>query len=198
MGSMRVALAGLIMMSATTAAADDRLEVGVGAELLLNPRAPDDGTATVAVGGSLQVLQAITSRTSVGVRVEVLRLFPHAETHEYNARQHELVFALRRGRPRPDRPTLGFDFGFGLSRYAASVDIPEVPGCFGCGRYSGVTYSPTMQAGFDVDLPLGGGWAVRPRARAVVMLHREEIFDAHSFAAGGLGVRFDAVIVRRL
>lgn len=192
-------LAGLFVASAAVGAnADDRWEVGVGAEVQLNPGAPDNGSATVALGGSVQALRAVSERTSLGVRLEVLRLFPHAETYEYDARQHDLVFALRHGRPRPDRPTPGFDLGIGMSRYAGSVDIPVVPGCWGCGRYSGVTYRPTLQVGGDVDVPIGCGWAIRPRARATVMLIRGTSTDVHNFLPGGLGFRVDAVVVRRL
>ena len=192
-------LAGLFVASAAAGAnADDRWEVGVGAEVQLNPGAPDNGSATVAVGGSVQALRAVSERTSLGVRLEVLRLFPHAETYEYDARQQDLVFALRHGRTRPNRLTVGFDVGLGVSRYAGSVDIPEEPGCFGCGRYSGVTYRPVAQVGVDVDVPIGGGWAIRPRARATVMLIRGTSTDVHNFLPGGLGFRFDAVVVRRL
>lgn len=189
-------LAGLLV-GATAARADERWAVGVGGEVQLNPRAPDDGSSTVAVGGSVQVLRAVGARTWLGVRLEVLRLFPHAETHEDDTTQQDLVVALRRGRPRADRPTLGFDVGLGVTRYAGRVDIPEEPGCVGCGRYRGVTYRPTVQAGLDVDVPLGGGWAMAPRARAVVTPVRAEKLDVYNFVPGAIGVRFDVVVVRR-
>ena len=61
-----------------------------------------------------------------------------------------------------------------------------------------MTHRPTVQVGGDVDVPIGGGWAVLPRARAIVTLVGEGSTDVHNFAPGGLGFRFDVVVVRRM
>lgn len=192
-------LAGLFVASAAAGAdADSRWGLGVGAEVQLNPGAPDNGSSTFAAGASVQVYRAVDANTSVGARFDALALYPLAETHEESPLQHDLVLTLRRGLVRPDRPTAGFDVGIGVSRYTAGVDLPDEPGCVGCGRYGGVTYRPTVHAGLDVNVPVSGGWAIIPRVRAVVIPVRAEALDRYNFLPGTFGMRFDLVVVAPL
>ncbi len=187
----------LLMAPAVRAEPRPAWEVDAVGTAQYNPGADAERAARFGAGFAVRLLRAVGTNGQLGLHVEAIWLIPDDETREFDAQQQDALFM---GRLRiVNRPTwaLHGQAGVGVSRYQGMVDIPETPGCFGCGRYGDTTYRPALQAGVNADVALGRDLFLSAGVRAALVLIRAEVTDVHNFLPPSLALRVDLGLAMR-
>jgi hypothetical protein len=182
-----------LCLAATGARSEARpsWETAAAATAQYNPGASDEGAATLGAGISARLLRAVGFTGSVGLQFDAIWLIPGNHTIEFDARQLDLLLV---GRTRlVSRPSwsLSVEAAAGVAQYTGMVDIPETPGCFGCGRYGDTTYRPNLQAALGAALRLTPALFVTTGIRASLVVLRAEATDTHNFLPPSLALRFE-------
>ena len=128
-------------------------------------------------GGFGLALQALRQRgeNAFGILLENTWLRPPDDSPEYGVRQLDALAVARLGSP------VSLELGVGLAVYHGRVDIPEEPGCFGCGNYSGASVAPLGRIGVVWSREIGRGVAIEVGARVVATRVVMSITDRHNF-----------------
>ena len=145
-------------------------------------------------GGFGVALQALRQRgdNALGAVVEHTWLRPPADSPERGVRQLDALAVGRLGSP------LALELAAGLAFYHGRVDIPEQPGCFGCGKYSDTTVAPLARLGVVWSHELGHGVAVEVGARVVVTRVVLTKTDVHNFNPQPLTIQSSVGFSRQL
>lgn len=166
---MRIAVVLVILGLAGTARADERAwRLGAAGVSRFDPSG--DGGFGIAVQGLRQ-----RGDNAFGVLLEHTWLRPADDSPEYGIRQLDVLGVARLGAP------VSLELGAGLAVYHGRVDIPERPGCFGCGRYGGSSVAPVGRLGVVWSRELGRGVAIEVGARVVGTLVVMTVTDRHNF-----------------
>lgn len=166
---MRTIVVLVLLGLAGTAHADERVwRLGAAGVTRFDPSGD---------GGLGLALQALRHRgdNALGVVVEHTWLQPADDSPEYGIRQLDALFVARLGAP------VSFELAAGLAYYHGRVDIPEEPGCFGCGNYSGASVAPIGRLGVVWSRELGRGVAIEVGARVVATKVVITVTDTHNF-----------------
>jgi hypothetical protein len=128
-------------------------------------------------GGFGLALQALrhSGENAFGVLAEHTWLRPADDSPEYAVRQLDLLAVVRLESP------VSLELAAGLAYYHGRVDIPEEPGCFGCGNYGGGSVAPIGRLGIVWSRELGRGVTIEVGARVVGTTVVMTLTDTHNF-----------------
>jgi len=146
-----------------------------------------DSSGDGGLGFALHLLKDRGSSSALGLGLEQTWL-SRSDSPELGVRQLDLQALARFGRP------FAFELGAGLAFYHGRVDIPEMEGCFGCGKYSDTTLAPLVRGGVVWSQPIGHQLVLEVGVRLIVTHVLLTKTDVHNFNPqpltfqGGLGV----------
>ncbi|HEY5936833.1 MAG TPA: hypothetical protein VIU61_19425 [Kofleriaceae bacterium] len=166
---MRIAVVLVLLGLAGTAHADERAwRLGAAGVSRFDPSGD---------GGFGLALQALRQRddNAFGVLFEHTWLRPADDSPELGIRQLDVLAVARLGSP------VSLELAAGLAVYHGRVDIPEEPGCFGCGKYDGSSVAPIGRLGVVWSHELGKGIAIEIGARVVGTRVVITVTDRHNF-----------------
>lgn len=175
-----------------------------GSSLYISLKTGSDLSKTIGPGWNLKVHYSLHEFFSLGILFENYWLYTERATDEYYVQEHDVqqqhYVVFGRLRLYQGAPEINFELGLGLNRYSGMVDIPEEEYCFGCGKYDGTSYRPTLHTGVFILFPLVDHLFFKCGFRYILNLNPiiGEATDVHNFISSKMGIGLDVGFAVRI